>query len=666
MVKKAKREAAPTEGAETAGNLRAAWPFPKSVHDGVAPGEPAGDGVEAGEDHPTGVGPAAEPTRIRVDQVRLFTDATQNVVERIALDELRESPFNPRTRYDEKALQDLAETIRGVGVAQPLLVRKLSVDGLLAFNKQNPAQAGNPPPYEIVFGHRRYRAARLAGETHVPAILRELTDAQAAQLQAIENVQRENPDAIDEARGYLHYITVHKVSKDQLADEIGLSRSHVYSRLKLLSLPDEIQKAVVAGEIAIDVGLAIARLHTPKIQATALATLRRQHPDLDDGGKRSVRRIKSFLHEKYTLDLDDAVFDTKDPALLEGADACTTCTKRSGNAPEYADVASERTDAEIEAENDALDRRFNAGEDVDFLDSWNQPYHGKGGKNRCTDPECYEAKKKAHLAIQAAKLQAEGKTVIAGAKARTIVSATGEIKGGYVALKDLKSVIAAKNKKKAAKVDAEYEQLPNVPTIVVQDPRGGQTFEVVKLADVTAAGVKVKAQPAAREASWVVEQRKREEQRKALEPKAQEETRFNFALLGAVRGAAAGQPLPTVLVQHMATLILAGVDWENRKTLATLHGMKSFEQLQKAVGSMPPEKLTTLMLDCALVDGVQMRWDRLDDKPAGLYAAAKHYDVDVAEIRRDLAEKPADTNTQDLQLQEPGDEQDEVEEEAEA
>lgn len=589
--------------------------------------------------------PAEGAERIHVDQVRLFTDVTDNVVERIALDELRESPFNPRTRYDEKALQDLAETIRGVGVAQPLLVRKTSVEGLLAWNKANPERAGDPPPFEIVFGHRRYRAARLAGETHVPAIVRDLTDAQSAQLQAIENVQRVNPDAIDEARGYLHYINVHKVSKEQLADEIGLSRSHVYARLKLLSLPEDIQAAVVSGEVALDVGLAIARLHTPKIQATALAALRRNHPDLDDGGKRSVRRIKAFLHEKYTLDLDEALFDTKDATLLEGADACTTCTKRSGNAPEYEDMANERTEAEIEAANNAADPKS----DEDYLDSWSQPYHGKGGKNRCTDPECFDAKKRAHLAIEAAKLQAEGKTVIAGNKARAIVSATGEIKGGYVALKDLKSVIAAKNKKKASKVDAEYEQLPNVPTAVVQDPRGGRTIEVVKLADVKAAGVKVKEQLAGRgEPSWVVEQRKREEQRKKLEPKAQQETRLNFALLGAVRGAAAGQPLPTILVQHMASLMLAGVEWGSRKTLATLHGMKSFEQLQKAVGSMAPDKLTTLMLDCALVVGVQMRWDRLDDKPEALHAAAKHYGVDVEEISRDLADAPADDKTADL------------------
>jgi ParB/RepB/Spo0J family partition protein len=627
MTKRVKRSAASAAAAVTgqvtaASNpALAAWPFPKSRLAGEAAEEPAHEShiiTTAGSDG----------DRIRVDQVRLFTDATSNVVERLTLDQLRESPFNPRTRYDAKALQDLAETIRGVGVASPLLVRRLSLDGLFAFNKERPGHEGEPPPYEIVFGHRRFRAAKLAGEMTVPAIVRELTDAQSAQLQAIENVQRQNPDPIDEGRGYQHYIQVHGVSADQLADEIGMSRTHVYNRIKLLNAVEPVQASLRAGDIDAEVALLIARLHSPAIQAKALASLKSNHHRLEEGGEDSYRSIKRFLKEKFTLKLKEALFPTTDATLLEGADACTTCPKRTGNAPEYSDIAEEKVEHWV-----------------------------KGGPDLCTDPECWEAKTKQHLANEAAKLEAQGKTVVTGAKARQAVGADGKVKGAYVALADVKGELA-----KAKKAGKGGE----VQTIVIQDPRTGKNIQAVKRDEVKTAGVKVKDAPKpAGRYDYEADRKKREAEERRNRAKAAEQTRINSAVLGAVRQAAAGAPLPAFAVHMVVQAALAGVAHGDRPLLALLHGFKNFEQLRKGAGQMPVDKLTTLLLDCALVENVTANPWHLTVKPDTLLQAAKHWEVDVEEIRADLAAKAPDTATQDL-LQQAETEEEQNEEGAEA
>jgi ParB/RepB/Spo0J family partition protein len=604
-----KRAAAPADGAETVGDLATSWPQP--------PGGPVVD-------------------RIQVAAIDLYTDPTKNQVERVELESLQESPFNPRTRYDDVALQELASTVRDVGVMQPLLVRRLSVDAAMAYNKANPSKAGQHEGLlEIVFGHRRYRAAKLAGVASVPAIVRDLTDAQAAQLQAIENVQRKDLDPIEEALGYEHYIKVHGVTKDQLAAEVGLSRSHVYSRLKLLQLPDAVRQACSKGEIGSEVALLIARIHTPKLQERALSAIKSKYYDLEDGGQRSFRQIRELLREKFTLKLSEAIFPIADATLLDGADACTTCPKRAGNAPEYSDLAEGYKGS-----------------------AWShRDGRTQGTPNLCTDPDCFEAKKKAHLKRKAAELEAKGKTVIAGNKARQLVSAQGELKPDYIALKDVKAQLP-----KAKKGEAPAA----LPTVVIQDPRNGKTIEAVKVEDLKAAGVKATpAKPARRGYDHAAWSRQQEAERKKRELVAAEETRFNLALLSAVREAAAGKPFTTQLLQLVAAHSLEAVEWEGRELLASLHECKNFEQLRKQVGQLPPDRLTTLLLDCALIENVKSSGYR-EHKPTALLAAAKHLDVDQASIKKELAKKPADTKTQDL-LQEPaGDEHQDEQQEEEA
>ena len=175
-------------------------------------------------EHNTAVAPA-----ITHKTVNLYTDPAQNVVVQLHLEQLLESPSNPRTTFDASDLQQLADTIKDVGVMQAILVRPLKP------GEHNITKGGKPVNvYEIVFGHRRYRAAKLAGVAHVPAIVRQLTPAQAAQLQAIENLHRKDLSPMEEARGYAHYIATHGVTKEQLAEHIGKSRTRALAAFKCL------------------------------------------------------------------------------------------------------------------------------------------------------------------------------------------------------------------------------------------------------------------------------------------------------------------------------------------------------------------------------------------------------------------------------------------------
>jgi ParB/RepB/Spo0J family partition protein len=626
---KVKRTAAPADGIATAGNPQNNSPFPTppASASGVA-----GDATSSGgTDVSTTV--TAAPSRVQVSSLRLYTDPARNQVERLVLEQLLESPFNPRTHYAEKALNELADTIRGVGVMEPILVRPVTTPGVTIQRGDQELQA-----YEIVFGHRRTRAVKIAGEDAVPAIVRDLTDAQAAQLQAIENVQRQDLDAMEEALGYAHYCRVHGVTKDQLAEEIGLSRTHVYSSLKLLDGVQQVQDALRNGKIGKEVAILVSRLPSPKLQEKALKRIEAKYWDLEDGGKRSYRHIRDMLREEFTLDLKSALFKTTDGELVPLAGACTTCPKRTGNAPEFADLAEGYK---------------------------NSGYHGRdrtpGDPNICTDPECWDVKKKAHLKVAAASLEAKGKTVIDGNKARAAISVDGVVKGAYVALKDVKAMLAKTKEKGKNKGKATVEP-PVLQTVLIQNPRDGKTVEAVAISELKTAGVKV-AEPAARQQdSWRQEQVRRDAEEKANEAKAVDLTRQNMALLQEVRKVAGASERSVFDLQMVAAVTFAGADHRAQKLVASLHGVKSAEQMTKLIGSMRAEQLTALMLDCALADGVEVNHWNINNKPDTLLRAAKHYGIDPKAIKAEATEASpvADTQSADLFDRE------EVEEESEA
>jgi hypothetical protein len=375
-----------------------------------------------------------------------------------------------------------------------------------------------------------------------------------------------------------------------------------------------IKDALREGDIDLEVAGYVARIHSPKLQEKALASIKSNHLDLEDGGKRSARKIREFLKEKYTLKLSEAIFDTQDAFLLENAGACTTCPKRVANAPTYQDL--------------------------------NQPHESSWGSkmpaqpNLCTDPECFEAKKKAHLRLKATALEEKGKTVIDGSKARSLISAQGELKNCYVPLKDVKAELAKAKGKKG------HEGM-TVTTVVIQNPRDGKTVEAVKVGDLEAVGVRVKEKPShtSAHADWQQRQEREEEARRKRLEKAQLQTKIHVALLGEVRRAAAGQGRSAFDLRMVARVAVQGVGWQQRNLLALMHGAKDVDALAKKIDGLPVEDLTTLMLDCALVQSVVV--DAYDnDKPVDLLAAAAHYGVDVERITAAVKASP-DGKTED-------------------
>lgn len=163
----------------------------------------------------------------------------------IALDQLLPGKYQPRTRMDEGSLFELAESIRSQGVMQPVLVRQVEPrDGL--------------PMYEIIAGERRTRAARLAGLTEVPVLVRDVPDESAAAMALIENIQREDLNPLEEAQGVQRLISEFGLNREGAAQAIGRSASAVSNMLRLLNLVEPVQQMLTAGDL--DMGHARALL----------------------------------------------------------------------------------------------------------------------------------------------------------------------------------------------------------------------------------------------------------------------------------------------------------------------------------------------------------------------------------------------------------------------
>jgi ParB family chromosome partitioning protein len=180
--------------------------------------------------------------------------------------------FNPRRNFSQSQLDELAASIRERGLVQPLVVRPSLSDA---------------ESFEIVAGERRWRAAQLANLHTVPVVVRELTDQEAVELAIIENVQREDLNAIEEGEGYKLLMDGHGYTQEDLAKVIGKSRSHLANTLRLLKLPDRVQEMVRSGQLS----AGHARALIGRADAEALA-LRIVNEGL------TVRDIEALTQEK--------------------------------------------------------------------------------------------------------------------------------------------------------------------------------------------------------------------------------------------------------------------------------------------------------------------------------------------------------------------------------
>ncbi len=153
----------------------------------------------------------------------------------VAVERVEPNPNQPRRSFNEDALSELASSIKEKGIIQPLIVRVMP---------------SNPSKYEIVAGERRWRAAQRAQLHEVPVIVREFSDIEVLEVAIIENIQRADLNAIDEAAGYKQLMDRFSHTQDNLATALGKSRSHIANMLRLLNLPEEVQAYLVEGKLS--------------------------------------------------------------------------------------------------------------------------------------------------------------------------------------------------------------------------------------------------------------------------------------------------------------------------------------------------------------------------------------------------------------------------------
>ncbi len=196
-----------------------------------------------------------------------------NSISEIPINQIQANPFQPREEFDDVALNELAESIKVHGVIQPITVRKLGYDS-----------------YQIISGERRTRASRLAGLKTIPAYIRLADDQGMLEMALIENIQREDLNAIEIAFSYKRLIDECNLNQEQLGDRVGKNRSTVNNYLRLLRLPDNIQAAIRDNTISMGHARAIINIDNPQEQQDLFTRM------LQDG--LSVREVENLVREK--------------------------------------------------------------------------------------------------------------------------------------------------------------------------------------------------------------------------------------------------------------------------------------------------------------------------------------------------------------------------------
>ena len=167
----------------------------------------------------------------------------------ISINEIEANPYQPRIHFDEEALEDLAASIRELGIIQPITLRKLG-----------------DHRYQIIAGERRFRASKIAGLKTIPSFIREAGDETMLEMALVENIQREDLDAIEIALSYQRLIDECNLTQETLSEKVGKKRSTVSNYLRLLRLPAQIQKAIREQEITMGHARALVNIQEPETQ----------------------------------------------------------------------------------------------------------------------------------------------------------------------------------------------------------------------------------------------------------------------------------------------------------------------------------------------------------------------------------------------------------------
>ncbi len=208
---------------------------------------------------------------------KIMETAEETEVKELPIKDLRVNPYQPRKSFKEESLRELADSIKEHGVFQPIIVKK-SIKG-----------------YEIVAGERRYRASRLAGKETIPAIIRDFTDEQMMEIAVLENLQREDLNAIEEAFAYDNLMKKLNITQEELAKKIGKSRSYITNMLGLLTLPDKVKELVKEGKISTSHARTLSKLEDKeKIEelANRIVNENINVRDLEETAKETPKKVK--------------------------------------------------------------------------------------------------------------------------------------------------------------------------------------------------------------------------------------------------------------------------------------------------------------------------------------------------------------------------------------
>lgn len=460
--------------------------------------------------------------------------------EQLPLAALRESPRNTRRTYNEAKLAELTESVKTKGIITPLIARPL---------------AGETGVYEIGAGHRRFRAAMVAGIATAPVIIRDYSDDEFLEVLTIENLQREDVHPMEEAQGYAELLKRPGYDVGTLAQKLVKSESYIYQRLKLLELIPDLRDQFAADKIQFGHALILCRLE-PVTQADIF----KHELHYRDDGCITVQALRNHVERNIYLDLGKAAFPIMDPGLRPMAGSCDACSKRTGFNPSLF--------PEVKA------------------------------KDHCLDRACYHQKANAYASRQLAKLTAE-----IGTKPLTISTASkyNSAKKPGVLTEDqwrrVKKGTSCPSTKKAVVVELskygdEKEQLGHVIDVCVDKKCTAHWRSIYD------------SRPP--KAEMTVAELKRE---LAIKEKTESEAAVSQARIAAAVDAAV-YPLEPKIFKELAAVMWGRVWHDHRVRVLARRGLKqqssrdpeAKDVMLEAIAKSDPEQLAGLVIEIAIME----------------------------------------------------------------
>lgn len=209
-------------------------------------------------------------------------------VEELDLSEIRSNPYQPRKKFDEDALNELAESIKQSGVFQPIIVRRSAIKG-----------------YELIAGERRVRASRLAGKTTIPAIVRQINEEQMIEIAVLENLQREDLSPMEEAEAYSVLMDKLNLTQHEVAERMGKSRPYIANYLRLLMLPEKVKQWLNDGSLSMG-------------QARTLLAIKDKQKVVSIAEKVIAKQLTVRQLEEFVQTLNEPVIKEDKPTVVRG------------------------------------------------------------------------------------------------------------------------------------------------------------------------------------------------------------------------------------------------------------------------------------------------------------------------------------------------------------